>query len=334
MAKSILRLLLFTLLPGILMIAKSTILLAQDQKVVGQNILLADPTIFYDRGTYYLYGTGSGKYASGFVTYTSTDLKTWQGPAGISNGYALKKGDAFGESGFWAPQVFKYKGKFYIAYAANEHLGIAVSDSPLGPFKESSLKSISGETKQIDPFFYVDDNGKKYMYYVVVANGGNRIFVAEMNDDMVSMKKETEKLCIEATSKWENTANAPWIVTEGPTVIKHKKLYYLLYSANDFRNVNYAVGYATSKSPMGPWEKFEGNPIIHKDIVGQNGSGHGDIVKGKNGDLYYVLHTHNSADRVSPRKTAIVKLAFTKDAKSGIDKLGIVDGSFEYLQLK
>jgi len=333
MKKIVKQSLIFSLFLGMLIISSPQRLFSQEQTRQNKNILLADPTIFYNDGTYYLYGTGSGQYANGFVTYTSTDLKEWQGPVGVANGYALKKGDAYGESQFWAPQVFKYNNKFYMAYAANEHIGIAMSDSPLGPFKQSSMAPLSKEIKQIDPFVFVDDNGKKYLYYVIVANGGNRIFVAEMNDDMVSVKKETEKLCIEATAKWENTANAPWIVTEGPTVIKHKKLYYLLYSANDFRNTDYAVGYTVSKTPMGPWNKFEGNPIIHKSNIGQNGVGHGDIVKGKNGDLVYVLHTHNSAERVSPRKTALLKLKFVKDKKSGADQLTVVPGSFSFLEI-
>lgn len=334
MIKNITRSIHFLVLLSLFIITTPKTLLSQEQKEINKSIFLADPTIFYNNGTYFLYGTGAGQYANGFVTYTSTDLKQWQGPAGVTNGYALKKGDAYGESQFWAPQVFKYNNKFYMAYAANEHIGIAVSDNPLGPFLQNSLAPISKEIKQIDPFVFMDDNGKKYLYYVIVANGGNRIFVAEMNDDMISVKKETEKLCIEATTKWENTANAPWIVTEGPTLIKHKKIYYLLYSANDFRNTDYAVGYAVSKSPIGPWEKFAGNPIIHKSNIGQNGVGHGDIVKGKNGDLFYILHTHNSAERVSPRKTAILKLRFMKDAKSGVDKLIVVPDSFGFLQLK
>lgn len=299
-----------------------------------RNILLADPTIFYNNGTYYLYGTGGMQYIEGFAVYTSTNLKTWTGPVGIKDGYALKKGDAYGDAKFWAPQVFKYNNNFYMAYAANEHIGIAISDNPLGPFRQNKLKPITEETKQIDPFVFMDDDGKKYLYYVVVANGGNRIFVAELNDDLLSVKKETEKLCIEATSHWENTAGGKWIVTEGPTVIKHKNLYYLLYSANDFRNIDYAVGYATSKSPFGPWQKYEGNPIIHKSITGQNGSGHGDLVKGSNKDWMYVFHTHNSAEKVAPRKTAIIKMNFIKDKKTGIDKLSVEPGSFNYLYQK
>ena len=295
------------------------------------NIFLADPTIFFNNGTYYLYGTGGGVYMNGFAVYTSTDLKTWKGPVGVSEGYALKKGDVYGETKFWAPQVLKYHDKFYMAYAASEHIGIASSDNPLGPFKQNILSPVSEETKQIDPFIFINDDGKKYLYYVVVANGGNRIFVAEMNDDLMSVKKETAKLCIEGTEHWENTENAKWNVTEGPTVIKHNNLYYLLYSANDFRSVDYAVGYAVSKSPLGPWKKFDNNPIIHKNIVGQNGSGHGDIVKGKNGELFYVLHTHNAEDKVSPRRTAILKIRFIKNESSSVDELVVEPGSFYYL---
>ena len=58
----------------------------------GQNIYLADPTIFYENGTYYLYGTG-GNSSQGFQVYTSKDLKMWEGPKGASDGYVLKKGD-------------------------------------------------------------------------------------------------------------------------------------------------------------------------------------------------------------------------------------------------
>jgi hypothetical protein len=46
-------------------------------------------------------------------------------------------------------------------------------------------------------------------------------------------------------------------------------------------------------------------------MVGLNGTGHGDLFK-QDKDWYYVLHTHNTNSRVSPRKTAWVKLIFDK----------------------
>lgn len=299
-------------------------------------ITLADPTIFYDKGTYYLYGTGGAQYTSGFAVYSSPDLKTWTGPVGAKQGYALTKGDAFGDAKFWAPQVFQHNNRYYMAYAANEHIGMAVSNDPAGPFTMANGKAIAEETKQIDPYVFVDNDGKKYMYYVVVADGGNRIYVAEMNDDMLSVKKGTEKLCIEATEKWENVDPEydEWPVTEGPTVIRHNNLYYMVYSANHFKSVDYAVGYATSTSPFGPWKKPEGNPIIHKSITGQNGSGHGDLVKGKSNEWLYVFHTHNSAEKIAPRKTAVIKMRFEKDARTGVDKLVAIPSTFNYVHTK
>ena len=171
-------------------------------------ITLADPTIYYNNKTYYLYGTGSGGAAnngSGFVVYSSPDLVTWNGPAGANNGLVLKRGDAFGTKGFWAPQIIRYNNRFYIAYTANEQIGIAVADDPAGPFINSSLRPIDESVKQIDPYIFIDGDGKKYLYHVRLING-NRIFVAEMNDDLMSIKPETLRECISASAKWENTA--------------------------------------------------------------------------------------------------------------------------------
>ncbi len=80
----------------------------KQETAVHKNILLADPTIFFDNGMYYLYGTGSGQYSDGFISYTSADIETWNAPAVIKDGYALRKGDAEGDAKFWSPQVFKY----------------------------------------------------------------------------------------------------------------------------------------------------------------------------------------------------------------------------------
>ena len=140
--------------------------------------------------------------------------------------------------------------------------------------------------------------------------------------------------CLSAVEPWENTANAPWPVAEGPAILKHKNLYYYVYSANDFRNPDYAVGYATSDNPYGPWKKYTGNPIISKKNLSWNGTGHGDFFKDKKGNLQYVLHTHYDNTKVSPRKTAIVKMRFSKDKNSGTDKLAVDSKSFYFPQLK
>ncbi|MBE8724327.1 glycoside hydrolase family 43 protein [Flavobacterium hungaricum] len=279
------------------------------------SILLADPTIFYDNGTYYLYGTTTAETplnGNGFMVYTSSDLKKWKGPAGAQNGLVLKKGESFGTQGFWAPQLFKYNNRFHIIYTADENIAIASSDSPLGPFKNDSKVPMFASGKQIDPFVFIDEDGKKYLYHVRLTNG-NRIFAAELKEDVSGIKEETLTECISGVLPWENTQNVSWAVTEGPTVLKRNGLYFMIYSANDFRNPNYAVGYATAKSPLGPWEKAAENPIISRKDIGINGVGHGDVFYDKNGKMKYVLHTHFSSSDVSPRKTGIIDLIFEGD---------------------
>ncbi|WP_207531852.1 glycoside hydrolase family 43 protein [Desertivirga arenae] len=276
---------------------------------------LADPTIFLDKGTYYLYGTSS---PNGFLVYTSRDLKHWSAPAGKRNGLALLKGDSYGKSGFWAPQVWTSNGKYYMAYTADENIAIAESNSPLGPFIQTAPKRISGSDKQIDPYVFKDSDGKLYLYHVRLQSG-NRIYVARLKEDLSDIYPETAIECINAEEPWENTDKVSWPVAEGPTVIKRENLYYLFYSANDFRNKSYSVGYATSESPLGPWKKFAGNPIISYKNTGHNGSGHGDIFSSTKGTLYYVFHTHSSAQNVGQRKTAIVNLAFSKQGSATID---------------
>jgi xylan 1,4-beta-xylosidase len=281
------------------------------QNLDRDQIYLADPTVLKDNEIYYLYGTNGDPNINGegFLVYSSKDLIHWEGPVGATDGFALKKGDAYGDQGFWAPQVFKYKSKYYIAYTANEHIAIATANSPLGPFT-NNIKALDAPVRQIDPFIFFD-KGKPYLYHVRLQNG-NRIFVAEMNEDLKSIKPETLKECINAKENWENTEKVEWPVAEGPTVFKHNGLYYLLYSANDFRNPDYAVGYATSKEPLGPWKKFKGNPIISQSNTNYPGIGHGDIFYDKDGNMNYVLHTHYSKNKVQPRKTGIIQLRFKR----------------------
>jgi xylan 1,4-beta-xylosidase len=300
--------------------------------VVLKDIYLADPTIFYNEGTYYLYGTTTGNTplsGQGFQVYTSTDLKIWRGPVGAEAGLALKKGDSYGTQGFWAPQVLKYNNQFYMIYTADENIAVATSSSPLGPFKSASKESLAASVKQIDPFVFIDDNGKKYLYHVRLTNG-NKIFVAEINDDLLSIKPETLTECISASLEWENTQNAAWPVAEGPTVIKKGDLYYLFYSANDFRNPDYAVGFATSKSPLGPWTKSGSNPIISRKIIGVNGTGHGDLFLDKNNQYQYVFHAHYDGLSEAPRKVAIVEMNFIENESRFETK----KGTFTFLGVK
>ena len=72
------------------------------------------------------------------------------------------------------------------------------------------------------------------------------IWVAEMNDDLTSIKKETLTKCISATEPWEKKQGT---IAEGPSLLKKGNTYYLIYSANHYESKDYAVGYASASSP-------------------------------------------------------------------------------------
>lgn len=293
-------------------------------------IYLADPTVFADGGSYYLYGTMDLDTSQGFLVYSSRDLEHWKPAGRAGDGFALKKGDSFGSMGFWAPQVFTYRGSCYMAYVANERIAIAKSDDgPLGPFRQKEHTALfrTDPRKNIDPFVFFDDDGTPYLYYVM-EQGGNQICVAELNGNLDEVKNE--KVCIQATLPWENTAQAEWPVAEGPAVAKIDGLYYLLYCANDFRSPDYAVGYAVSNSPVGPWRKQE-KPFLSRETVPALGTGHGDLFWDADRNLWYVFHTHFGPGQPTPRKTALVKLLVTPGQG---DPAGIAADpkSFRYLQ--
>ncbi len=295
-----------------------------------QSIFLADPAIFVHEDNYYLYGTSGNNPNLGFEVFISEDLETWKSPEEAQVGYALRSENVFGDKGFWAPHVFHHKEKFYMAYTANEQIAMAVADHPAGPFIQTEKIPLSAPVKQIDPFVFIDEDEKIYLYHVRLTEG-NRLYVAEMEENFSAIIPETLKECIIAEEDWENTQNAPWPVAEGPTVIKHNGLYYFIYSANDFRNPDYAVGYAVGDSPYGPWKKFSGNPILSRNEVNQHGPGHGDFFKDAQGNYRYVFHTHYSNDQVSPRRTAVVKATFEKANNDGIDLLKI-DASIKFIE--
>lgn len=84
----------------------------------------------------------------GFKVYTSEDLVHW-----TDAGMALKACDSWGEKQFWAPDIVYVDGIFYLSYSVEEHLCIATSRSPLGPFVQEVKKPLHEDIKEIDSHF-------------------------------------------------------------------------------------------------------------------------------------------------------------------------------------
>ena len=105
----------------------------------------------------------------------------------------------------------------------------------------------------------------------------------------------------------------------------------MLYSANDFRNPDYAVGLATATSPLGPWTKNPGNPLLHGEDIEQSGAGHGDVFELDKNRLLYVFHTHFDQGQVHPRRTALIELKVT-DAPSSPATIVLLPDSFRFIE--
>lgn len=286
----------------------------------------ADPFVLLYEGKYYMYCTKTTdkkpvghndfntavEMLDGYEVYQSEDLQTWK-----NMGFCLDSRDVMGDKWFWAPEVLYRNGKFYMVYSSEEHIGMAVADSPLGPFKQEEKKWLYAE-KAIDGHMFVDDDGTVYLYYVRL-HEGNQIYVAKLSEDLLSIDTLYEDCLIKAEEEWETK---DCLVAEGPFVLKHKGIYYLTYSANHTRCQDYAVGVAMSKCPTGPFAKFKGNPILHRNDK-FCGVGHHSFTTSKDGKtLICAYHCHDSLENFQPRRFCLNTAQFVP-GENGMDELVI-----------
>ncbi len=247
----------------------------------------ADPDILYSNKTkkYYIYPTSdgfdgwSGKY---FKTFSSDNLVDWKDEGVILD---LPKDVSWANRNAWAPCIVekKVKGKYkyFYYFTAAQKIGVAVSDNPAGPFKDSGKALVATRPEgvkggqEIDPDVFTDPKtGKSYLYW-----GNGYMAVAELNDDMISFKGDVKLIKVDKTFR------------EGTYVIYRKGTYYFMWSEDDTRSPNYKVRYGTSKSPLGPIEIPENNIVI-QGIPDQGiyATGHNSVLQIPNKDEWYITY--------------------------------------------
>lgn len=268
----------------------------------------ADPDVIYHDGYYYLYATGS---AEGYRVHRSTDLVTW-----TDVGVAAAYGSLYGiTKNYWAPDVEYIDGKFYMVVSCNETLGLAVSDSPTGPFVATTAEPLY--RKSIDGHIFVDDDGRIYLYFVSW-RGSYGIYGVEVDRETMMPIASSERLIIRPTEDWEKHQGN---VTEGPYMLKRNGIYYMTYSGSHYQSQKYAVGYAVSDSPLGTYEKYDLNPIM----IGTGyiaGVGHHCIITKPDGEMMIVYHCHNNLSQVHARRVCIDRIRFAP-VTGGIDRLEV-----------
>lgn len=226
----------------------------------------ADPHLAAFGGTYYLYPTTDGSdgwLATSFRAWSSKDLKTWRNEGVILD---LPRALEWADVRAWAPAIATANRKFYFYFSAAQSVGVAVADTPLGPFKDPLGKPLveKGRFKgvqSIDPMVFVDDDGAAYLYF-----GQGRCMAVRLRADMVSFDPAAVR---DLTPPGYN---------EGSFVFKRNGVYYLSWSEFDTRDPRYSVAYATSASPLGPFVKAPDNPILQQRGT-VKGAGHHSILR-------------------------------------------------------
>jgi len=263
----------------------------KDAIVTSSIAQLRDPCIVVENGTYYAYGTGwhCFKNDSGSLAGRFTDL-----------GVCVEiPGDA--DTNFWAPEVHRYNGKFYMftTYKSKTtgHRGcsIFVSDKPEGPFREiTDGHATPKDWDSIDGTFYVDEDGQPWMIFVhewtSTDDGCGRMAAAKLSEDLTRFVSEPLELFRADDPAW-----ATGKVTDGCWMVRLTTGELLMLWSN-WDSAGYCVGIARSDNGRvdGKWSQDKAL-LYSKAMTGDYDGGHGMLFTDTDGQTYLSIHSPNSA---------------------------------------
>ena len=287
-------------------------------------------------GKYYMYGTS---LADGFEAYVSDDMSVWEPLGKVYQGGGESQWNV---DCFWAPEVYERDGKYYMFYSSNAKdnpgndgenfkIGVAVSDSPAGPFSDLYDRPVFNPPYPvIDANVLFEDDGRCYLYFSrccyehavdsEIADKARQegfcdeveeswVYGVEMQPDFSGVIGEPQLLLAPSSklddiqAEWESRSvankevNRRW--TEGSYIFKDGDKYYMMYSANHYGGKYYAVGYATSDSPLGPFVKSDVNPVLEENVSQGGivmGTGHNMVVTMPDSSRYCVYHGRMSSN--------------------------------------
>lgn len=263
---------------------------------------IADPTTrVWKDGKLYLYGSRdeSLNYYGSYDHWvlSTSDLLNWEF---TPNAFASKgpfDQVPFNDDMLYAPDCMYKNGMYYLYFCQPGGLeGVATSTSPTGPFtnpKELYLK----KKNQIDPAVFIDDDGQAYYTW-----GQFQAKIAKLKPNMTE---------IDTTSIVENViTEKEHFFHEGNYMVKRNGIYYMVYADMSRKGMPTCIGYATSKSPMGPY-KYGGVIIDNDGCDPNNWNNHGSIVEFKG--QWYVFYHRTTHGVVNARKACIEPIYFNED---------------------
>jgi beta-xylosidase len=221
---------------------------------------------------------------------------------------------AWANANAWAGQMVERNGQFYWYVPVNEGgggmaIGVAVGDSPLGPFTDAIGSPLVNDASEmaafgyadpgqtvytIDPTVFVDDDGKAYLLY----GGFWRLVVARLGDDMISI----DGAMVEST---------PPGFFEAPYLTRRDGTYYLVYAADSNPAT---IDYVMSDSPTGPWRNRGQIMDTLPNLPGQDAATSHPAIAEFAGKWYLVYHLSDGpGGGTYRRQVAIEKLTFNSD---------------------
>lgn len=252
------------------------------------NSYLADPNILYQNGWYFFFATGQASDGRFIPIYKSKNLSNWTFVRGAVNNGRITD---WNYKHFWAPEVIKIKGKFYLYFTASpeespqnagNRIGLAIADNIEGPYTNYGVVIPHGA---IDPHPVFDKDGSMYMFYTIEnlnANGykAGQIFVDKMLSPVLVAGKPAP---VVTQHNWQ----------EGPFIIQLKNTYLLTYSCGNWRDSSYHVSYASATSITGPYTEQPDTIMKSNNMV--KGPGHHSFFKDKRGKNWIVYHGWDTA---------------------------------------
>lgn len=307
------------------------------QNPIIQTWYTSDPAPMVYDGILYVY-TGHDEDKADFFwmnewrVYSTKDMVNW-----TDHGSPLAlESFTWADDRAWAGQCIERHGKFYWYVCAHSKLtntmaiGVAVGDSPIGPFKDAIGKPLcDGEWAYIDPTVFIDDGGQAYLYW-----GNPELFYAELNEDMISLKGKVSiiKQTVEgfgAPNPKERQRDIKYMDTyvEGPWFYKRGGKYYLLYAAG---GVPEHIAYSMSDAPVESW-RYMGEIMPLQDTG--SFTNHCGVVDYK-GNSYFFYHTGKLPGGGGfCRSVAVEQFKYNKDGtfpiinptKEGVGPVGVLN---------
>ena len=266
-------------------------------------INIRDPFIYSEKGTYYLYGTRGAEAfvgkASGLDVYVSKDLQEFEGPFTVFERYEGFFSDRF----YWAPEVYRYRDRYYMFATftydgKKEGTASLIADSPMGPFKLLSDKTLTPENwRCLDGTLYISKKGEPYMVFArewrEIKDG--TIYRMKLNEDLSAAVEEPVALF--AASEGKPLVRSFFFgryVTDGPFLFRTKDdVLHMIWSSYGKKGYNQLLAHSDNN-------EIDGNWTIDRQPLFENDGGHGMVFEDGDGKMKLVLHYPNKSKKEHP----------------------------------